>query len=214
MPRSARGDRVDDVEVEQLDPVARQTVPQRLCQPAIFVVAQSAACAVGIDHDRDRGVRTGSRGDLGDVTDGVEQLGRKVHAHNATHLTAVDSHQNEGFLGHEAQNGGQRRDQRARPVELEIGLRCRHATTVASRADRARAHRTAAVAPEDEPATGDSPLARNSAAHFEHRIGEQGVQRLGVGSGVGSVDDPLPRGGDLHISDPGDEGQSPSARCP
>ena len=72
MPATARGDPVDDVDVEQLDPVLRQAVSQCLGQLAVFVVAQPAARAIGVDHDRDRGVRAGRRGHLGDVADGAE----------------------------------------------------------------------------------------------------------------------------------------------
>ncbi len=187
---------------------------QRVGQPAIFVVAQSADRALGVDHHRDRSIRLRCRGNLGEVTDGVEQLGRKVNAHNATHLAAIDGHQNERLFGHEAQNSGQGRDERSRPVEFEVGLRCRHGLTVVDPADGNGRTRPSATAAVDERATGYGGLARNHAAHLEHRVGEQAVQCVGVRCGVGSVDEPLPRRGDLHIGDPGDEGQSPSARCP
>ena len=40
-----------------------------------------------------------------------DEFGRKVNAHNATHLAAVDGYQYEGLLGHEAEHGRQRGDQ-------------------------------------------------------------------------------------------------------
>ena len=106
MPPTFCGNLVDDVEVEQLDPVLREAFSQRVGQTAEFVVAQPASGALGVDHDRDRGVRAGSGGHPGNVADGLEQLGRKVNAHNAAHLPTVDGHQNKGLFGDEPQNGG------------------------------------------------------------------------------------------------------------
>ncbi len=136
MPPPVRANRVDDVEVEQLDRVAGKAVLERTAKIPVVVIAQATAGALGVDDDRDRGVRTCRRGDLGDVAYGAEQLRRKVNAHHATQFSTVDGHQNEGLFGHEAENGGQRRDQRAGSVELEVGMRCRHATTIGACADQ------------------------------------------------------------------------------
>lgn len=124
------------MEIEQLDPVFGEAFPQLLGQSDELVVAQPASGPLGVDHHPDRGVRSGRRDHPGYMVDRFEQLGRKINAHNAAHRAAVDGHQNEGLFGHEAQNGGQRRDQRAGSVELEVGLRCRHAPTIGACADQ------------------------------------------------------------------------------
>ena len=63
----------------------------------------------------------GGRGHIGEVLDGPGQFIGKINAHNASHLAAIDRDQNERFLGHEAEDGGQGGDQDAGPVQTEVG---------------------------------------------------------------------------------------------
>ncbi len=88
---------------------------------AVFVVAHPATRTLLVDHDRDRRVGFGRGGDLGDVLERVHDFVRKINAHNTSHFAAVDGHQDEGFLRHEAEYRGQGRDQYAGPVEMEVG---------------------------------------------------------------------------------------------
>ena len=59
------------------------------------------------------------RGDFGEVIERVEQVVGQIDAHDAAHLAALDRHQDQRFLGHEAENGWQRRDHGAGTVEIE-----------------------------------------------------------------------------------------------
>ena len=90
-------------------------------QLAVFVVAHPAARALLVDHDCDRRVGFCRGGHVGDVLDRIGQLIGKINAHNASHLAAVDRHQDERFLRHEAEDGGQGGDQYAGSVQTEVG---------------------------------------------------------------------------------------------
>ena len=121
VPPTAGGDPVHDVRGEQFDAPLGQRLGQGVGKPTVFVVAHPAVRTLIVDHDGDRGVRFRGGGHIGEVLDGAGQLIGKVNAHNASHLAAIDGDQNERFLGHEAQDGGQGGDQYAGPVQTEVG---------------------------------------------------------------------------------------------
>ena len=106
MPAPVAADRVDDVEVEQVDLLVGKALVQGPLKIAVIVVAQSAAGALGVDDDRDRPVRPRRRGDLGQMGGRVAQFERKVNAHNATQCAAVDGHQDERFSGTKPSTAG------------------------------------------------------------------------------------------------------------
>jgi len=132
MPPPAGGDPVDDVCGEQFDPSVGQRGRQTVGEFAVFVVAHSAVRTPLVDHHRDRRIRPGRGGDVGDVCQRMHEIVRKVNAHNTSHLAAVDGDEHEGFLRHEAEHCGQSRDQNAGPVQVKVGwLRCRHGANFA-----------------------------------------------------------------------------------
>ena len=77
MPPPVAADRVDDVEVEQVDLLVGKAIVQGLLKIAVFVVAQPAAGALGVDDDRDRRIRPRCRGDLGEMSDRVRAVRAK-----------------------------------------------------------------------------------------------------------------------------------------
>ena len=127
MPAPACGDSVDDVRGKQFDPVLGQRRRQPVGQFAVFVVAHPAVHPFLVDHHGDRRIGPRRGGDFGEVIERVREFVRKVNAHNTSHLSVFDGDEHEGFLGHEAQDCGQGRDQDAGLVEVKVGsLRCRH----------------------------------------------------------------------------------------
>ena len=135
MPPPAGGDPVDDVR-----------------GPAVR--SRASASAVGQTRRRVRGVRRctsgttrpprrrsprsqhpgAGRGDhVGDVCQriGTRSSERSTRI-NTSHLAALDGDEDEGFLGHEAEHGGQCRDESAGPVQVKVAwMRCRHGANFA-----------------------------------------------------------------------------------
>jgi hypothetical protein len=188
---------------EEFDPAIGERGRQQGGQLAVLVIAHSAVGPFLVDHHSDRRIGPRRRGDVGDMPQRVHEFIRKVNAHNTSHFAAIDGDEHEGFLRHEAEHCGQGRDQNAGPVEVKVGrLRCRHTRQPSKRRRRIRPASAISRA-WDEFATGDE-LRAADAAHLEHRVGEQRVQRSGC-PGRRQAWFPLsPRGqvgADAHVAD-------------
>ncbi|GAC1396607.1 MAG: hypothetical protein NVS4B6_12970 [Mycobacterium sp.] len=121
MPPPACGHPVDDVRREEFDPVLGERGRQQARQLAVFVVAHPAVGAYLVDHYCDRRIGPGSSRDLGDVLQRRDYFVRKVNAHNASHLTAIDGDKHERSFGHKAEHGGQGGDQNTGAIEVKVG---------------------------------------------------------------------------------------------
>jgi hypothetical protein len=161
MPPTTRGDPVDDVRGKQFDPAAGQRGRQPAGEFAVFVVAHPAARRLLVDHHCDRRIRPGRGGHVGDVSQRIHEIVRKVNAHNTSHLAAIDGDEHEGFLRHEAEHCGQGRDQNAGPVQVKVGwLRCRHDANLAIGTAGFGRQMRHLRAPGDEFALGDNERRR------------------------------------------------------
>ena len=137
VPPTASRDPVDHVHGEQADIPPRKLVVQLARQVTVLVGARLARGALVVDDHRNGNLCSGGGGQFRKAAQRAATFATgEIGTQDSAHFTLGGGHEYQRFFGHEAQNGGQCRDQYAGAIERCFGaMCCRHTANLATATD-------------------------------------------------------------------------------